>query len=611
MSNYSEGWSKIAEVLETRRMPPVGLAKLFPADDERAAALEWVRDSLRTSEASHVGDPGRVTVRRLTSAEYGYALRDLTGIDIKSGVDTSSDSVGGEGFSNFGDVQFVQDTSIERYLEAAKLVADHAVVGAGPLDFYADPGKTGLELSAWTRINDLYSRKGFRVVSGEGGAPFGLDRYGKAFFVAWYYRHRLALGDPGATLRGLAAKEGITGRFAEHVSMVVNRPTTGYPLRSTVDGWKALKAPTSNLEASIAEARAGCDALYKALTTWPSWFFARGDLAAGGRGDESPLTFDDTSLKAEPTHQYSYAVGGRRRRPGTPPTVGPTKVYLSVTSVTPSPGVAPPVVIWRNARVVTRLPPAPGLLSPDGSPLGPPGPPVRFCRRNRCARCCRPTRRRALSFGASPDGTAMGPDDFATTGAASFTIDVPAGGNVVEFQADAELGKDENAVVRVMVSDRPEGSASDPKQRVLIGDPKSAGYRRFRAGIDEYVALLPPASHGEVNPADKDPVPPPFDNTYNSREHDAFVLQVKYQRNDRFFTENVVDGADRRRLNQAWNDLFGSWPYHDAYLGMLVDHFGLKVKKAPDPGHGRRPNRGPARGGPGRTLPRCGPTTTK
>src|SRR6185436_20761126 len=82
----------------------------------------------------------------------------------------------------------------------------------------------------------------------------------------------------------------------------------------------------------------------------------------------------------------------------------------------------------------------------------------------------------------------------------------------------------------------------------------------------------------EANPADKDPVPPPFDNTYNSPEHDAFVLKVKYQRNDTFFTENMVDGADRARLNQAWNDLFGSWPYHDAYVGMLADHYGLKLK---------------------------------
>ena len=100
----------------------------------------------------------------------------------------------------------------------------------------------------------------------------------------------------------------------------------------------------------------------------------------------------------------------------------------------------------------------------------------------------------------------------------------------------------------------------------------------FRAHIAEYVSLLPPNSHGEANPADKDPVPPPFDNTYNSPEHDAFVMNVKYQRNDRFFTDNIVDGADRARLNQAWNDLFGSWPYHDAYLGMLADHYKLKLE---------------------------------
>ena len=112
----------------------------------------------------------------------------------------------------------------------------------------------------------------------------------------------------------------------------------------------------------------------------------------------------------------------------------------------------------------------------------------------------------------------------------------------------------------------------------------------------EYVSLLPPNSHGEANPADKDPVPPPFDNTYNSPEHDAFVLKVKYQRNDTFFTENMVDGADRARLNHAWNDLFGSWPYHDAYLGMLADHYELTLKSrriedlddAPDCGAARR-----------------------
>jgi hypothetical protein len=147
-------------------------------------------------------------------------------------------------------------------------------------------------------------------------------------------------------------------------------------------------------------------------------------------------------------------------------------------------------------------------------------------------------------------------------------------GYLAELHTDVELGADRDAVIRVMLSDRPQGVARMAGQRVFVGDPKSAGYRRFRAGVAEFVALMPPNSHGEPNPADKDPVPAPFDNTYNSPEHDAFVIKVKYQRADEFFTQYLVEGEERAALENAWNDLFGSWPYHDAYLGMLLEHYG-------------------------------------
>ena len=89
----------------------------------------------------------------------------------RAGIDAASDSVGGEGFTSFGDVQFMQDANLERYLAAAKIVANHAVIGVGPLEFFADPGKTGFELSAITRIKNIYATYGFRTVSGEGGIP--------------------------------------------------------------------------------------------------------------------------------------------------------------------------------------------------------------------------------------------------------------------------------------------------------------------------------------------------------------------------------------------------------------------------------------------------------
>jgi hypothetical protein len=258
------------------------------------------------------------------------------------------------------------------------------------------------------------------------------------------------------------------------------------------------------------------------------------------------------------------------------------KVFLTYADVNPRPFAAP-AVIWRNPRIVTRAPAPGGLLSgapgaqSGGRGRGAAGPILS----TQSLRSALPADvSGSLAFGTSPDGTVMGPEDFAATRTVSFSIDVPqtGPGGIVEFLADAELGADRNAIIRVTISDRAEGSPRDAAQRAILGDPKSTGYAMFRANIAQYVSLLPPNSHGEANPADKDPVPPPFDNTYNSPEHDAFVMNVKYQRNDRFFTENIVDGTDRARLEQAWNDLFGSWPYHDAYLAMLADHYKVKLE---------------------------------
>jgi mono/diheme cytochrome c family protein len=573
-----EEWEKVAEMLDTGMMPPLD-ADAHPSDPEREAAAAWIRESLKAYETKHAGEPGRVTIRRLTSAEYAYAIRDLTGVDLPVGIDASSDAVGGEGFANFGDVQFVQDETLERFLEAAKRVAEHAIVGAGPLEFAPDAGRTGVELFALHRISQMYETYGFRLASGEGGYPYGFDRYARAMYAAWHYRHRAALGEPRVTLRALAAREGITGRFAEHIWKVVNTSDLAYPARDMVSRWTRIPAPGADRDASVATARAGCDEIQEQLSAWPVWFFARGELAAGGAGDESPLIFDDETLKVEPVRRFTYRPGaatGRGR--GGPSRAGVHRVYIHVDDVAPG-ASARPVVVWRNARLVTRAATPPGRGAAGAAALpaqagrGGPGP-VLSTEPLRTALA--PDAAAELAFGRSPDGTPLGPDDFATDGPVSFPVTVREG-TILELEADAELGADRDAVIRVMLSESREGTPRDGPQRVVLGDPERAGYRVFRANMAQYVSLLPPNSHGEANPADKDPVPAPFDNTYNSPEHDAFVLKVKYQRNDTFFTRNIVDGADRVRLDHAWNDLFGSWPYHDAYLNLLAEHFGIAL----------------------------------
>jgi hypothetical protein len=590
-------WRRVAEVLEDQRMPP----KPLPAVPENARhqAVAWIEGEIATYAKAHDGDPGRVTVRRLTSGEYAYTIEDLTGLDINTGIDSSSDSVGGEGFANFGDVQFMQDANLERYLDAAKLVANHAVIGSGPLEFYPDPGKTGFELSAIARIRDIYSRYGFRTVSGEGGRPYGLERYGKALFVAWRFKNRAALGQPKATLAAMAAEEGITARLAEHIWGVVNRTDLGSPSSEIVARWKALPAATKT---NVDEVRQACTAIQEYSVTWPSWLFARGDVAAGGAGDESPLEFSDRTLKASAPYTFQYMKGGRflGNARFAPPTPGPAKVFVNVSPLNPK-QAGKTYLIWRNPTVGIRpyVPPAPPAPSAAGAgAAGAAGGQAQAAaggaldpsnRRFRLPAGPRVPLRSVLSeetvsrlkFGESPDGTPLGPNDFATEGSFSFEVPMPETPHTFDLDVTAELGEDRDQVFRVMISDNPEGKISRGRPVwALVGEMKSAGYKTFRSGVMEYASLLPPNSHGEPTPADKDPIPLPFDSTYNVPEHDEFIVKVKYIRDDNFVVTNLLDEPQRTRLNHAWNDLYASFDYHDTYLRLLANKYKVDLKGA-------------------------------
>src|SRR3569623_1034997 len=100
----------------------------------------------------------------------------------------------------------------------------------------------------------------------------------------------------------------------------------------------------------------------------------------------------------------------------------------------------------------------------------------------------------------------------------------------------------------------------------------------------EYSRILPPNSNNQPTPADKDPSPEPFDPTYNVPEHDDYVIQVKYIRDDRFVWNYLLNDEKRIELNEAWNDVFASFPYHDNYLRLLAAHYNydLKGKKMAD-----------------------------
>lgn len=539
---HYQKWKKVIAVLDEKRMPPAKMPQ--PAEDARTQATNWIRTSLKTYIDQHAGDPGKVTVRRLTSGEYGYTIQDLTGLEMRFDRDFVTDSVGGEGFANFGDVQFMQDASLERYLQTAKHIASHAVIGSGPLQFFADPGKSGFETSAITRINDIYNKYGFRSSSGEGGKPFGFERYGKAITACWQYKHRAALGKPNATLESLALSQGVTGRFAQHIWNVLNDKAATYPTSGAIDLWNKIPAPVDN------QTPKEIATLQNFIMNWPRELLGAGEAAAGGLGDERALVINEESIAAKKTGKIKFNIINRSREARKT-----AKVYLSVASVNPD-AAAKPVVHWRGGSLRFR--------NVDKS-FGP--------KQDLAAMVDDATRAR-LKFGAN----GLKPTDFATTGDAAELIEIvmPPTGGLFELDIAMEIaeGGTEGAVARCMLSDKPGLFAGRPISAILA-DPASAGYSQWKRNVMAFGNNLPANSHGEAAPSDKDPIPEPYDNTYNQRERDAFHPKVKYYRTDKFLYEKVLDDATRLQLNHAWNDLLASFPYHDFFLEFVVEKYKL------------------------------------
>ena len=100
--------------------------------------------------------------------------------------------------------------------------------------------------------------------------------------------------------------------------------------------------------------------------------------------------------------------------------------------------------------------------------------------------------------------------------------------------------------------------------------------------VEEFARLVPEVSHREPAPSDRDPIPAPFDNTYNKPERNHFHTAIKYHRDDAFFVEHIADDATRRRLDQAWTDLLTSFDYHDANLKFVSKKFGLEPRGQDD-----------------------------
>lgn len=550
ISKSFKTWELVMDMVEFEDMPPPEEDQ--PMDKEREALMTVISEQLDQAIRRNAGDPGEVELRRLTSAEYAYTIEDLTGIELDFSKSFVGEAVGGEGFSNVGGVQFMQDAILERYLESAKTVASHALIGAGPLQFYQDPGKTGQELSAINRINQIYRKHGFRTGAGEGAKAYGLEQYEKAFYAAWRYQHQAALGIEPVTLSELAVDEGISSRFLEHIWPVVSDREPSFPSSVIVAKWKELPKPMSIESPSVKDVQSACAALYTDLQSWQR------TLAASTLDDEEYAVLTEEPFESKKAHTFTVRMNQATNAEY-------TEFDIFVRAATGEEG-ANPVVLWKGPRIEARsvsdenwtVHPLKELVSQESL--------------------------EQLNFGKHFDGTDIDPNDFVTRGSKHLKIRfvLPKANVRVQFVAEAQIDttKGDYCLVRCEISDgnnARETISSTGFTSALLADPESPQMGDWKAGILEFARNLPQTSHRGAAPSDRDHIPPPFDNTYNEPERNYFHTAVKYHRDDRFLTERILDHETAMKLNQAWTDLLTAFDYHDTIYRFIGRKYELEL----------------------------------
>jgi mono/diheme cytochrome c family protein len=237
-------WEKVRQVVEAGEMPPADADELLPTEKDHLIA--WVDAALTEVANRNAGDPGPVTLRRLTNFEYDNTLRDLTGIDLQLSKEFAPDGGGGEGFSNIGDVLFISPQQLDKYLSAARIIADHATVlpGSG-ISFH--PQRIGLRGAKQIKDQSeqalyVWYQKAATPLLPKDGEDFREDAY---MLACWKWKHKDLTG--AQSLAQLATDSNLILPFLENWwTMLNNTKLESRFLDLTRTPWHHLPPPATD-----------------------------------------------------------------------------------------------------------------------------------------------------------------------------------------------------------------------------------------------------------------------------------------------------------------------------------------------------------------------------
>jgi hypothetical protein len=209
-------WHLVMERLKAQDMPPKPM-KAPPAEATKPV-IEWIEAVRATEMKRWAGDPGHVPARRLSNAEYNYTIRDLTGQDLQVTREFPVDPANPAGFDNSGESLTMSPALLNKYLQASREIANHAVLLPDTIAFAPHPMLVETDREKYTvqRIMDFYARQ-----------PIHFRDY---FHAAWKYKYRAALGNPKATLASLAKDLKLSAKYLPMVWEILNEANALGPI---------------------------------------------------------------------------------------------------------------------------------------------------------------------------------------------------------------------------------------------------------------------------------------------------------------------------------------------------------------------------------------------
>lgn len=214
-------WEIILHRLEAGEMPPKDSDQ--PTKGQRYAVVNWIKSFRRSEAERNAGDPGPVLVRRLNNAEYNYTIRDITGVDIRPTETFPVDPANEAGFDNSGESLTMSPALLNKYLAAARQVAEHLVLTPGGIAFAPHPVVTDTDRDKYcvNRIVQFYQRQ-----------PTNLADY---FYAA--RQHRLT---PASTVDDLAKEFSISTKYLSTIVELLDEKNAVGPVERLQQQFSAL-----------------------------------------------------------------------------------------------------------------------------------------------------------------------------------------------------------------------------------------------------------------------------------------------------------------------------------------------------------------------------------